>query len=151
MRYQHLYFLLSLWHSNEVYIDLRATSCIIEWSLFQVRSMKHARVIIFIMNLYHKAAIVALWPQRVNSYTMYKIKAIKQSSSIMTIFLLLVQFCGSLIHNYVFNYLYIYTCILKETIMLIMFNLITMQIRQYAILFAFMLDRTFVIWLPFHQ
>ena len=51
---------------NEFYIDLKAISCSIEWSLFQVHSSKHARVIIFIMNHYHKATIVALWPQRVN-------------------------------------------------------------------------------------
>ena len=59
-------FLAIPWYSNEFYMDLKAISCRIEWSLFQVRSSKHARVIIFIMNHYHKATIVALRPQRVN-------------------------------------------------------------------------------------
>ena len=37
------------------YIDLKALSCRIEWSLFQIHSLKHARV----KEFYHKATIVA--------------------------------------------------------------------------------------------
>ena len=59
-----LVFLAVLWYSNEFYIDLKAISCRIEWSLFQVRSPKHARD--FYNDHYHKAAIVALRPQRIN-------------------------------------------------------------------------------------
>ena len=58
--------LLFLWYSKEFYIDLKAISCRIEWSLFQVRSPKHARVMISKMNHYHKATTVAFQPQRVN-------------------------------------------------------------------------------------
>ena len=65
-RYQRLYFLLSLWYSNEFYIDLKAISCRI-WFLLQVHSLKHARVIIFIMNHYHNATIVVFRPQRVKN------------------------------------------------------------------------------------
>ena len=40
-------FLAILWYSNEFYIDfLKMIPCRIEWSLFQVRSSKHARFII---------------------------------------------------------------------------------------------------------
>ena len=41
-----VYFLLSLWYSNEFYIDLKAISCRIEWSLFQVHRPKHVEVVI---------------------------------------------------------------------------------------------------------
>ena len=58
-QYQRLYFLLSLWYSNEFYIDLKAISCRIEWYLFQVYRPKHTEVIIFILACYHKAIIVA--------------------------------------------------------------------------------------------
>ena len=69
-QYQRLYFLLSLWYSNEFYIDLKAISCRIEWSLFQVHRTKHAEVIMFILAFYHKATIVALRRQRVNPQTL---------------------------------------------------------------------------------
>ena len=61
-----LAFLAIMWYYNKFYTDLKAVSCTIEWSLFKVRSPKHASVIIFIMNYYHKATIVALQLQRVN-------------------------------------------------------------------------------------
>ena len=38
----------------------------IEWSLLQVHSLKHARVIIF--NEFYQTTIVALWPQRIKSF-----------------------------------------------------------------------------------
>ena len=60
-----LVFLASPVVSNEFYIDLKAISCRIEWSLFQVHGPKHAEVTIFILAYYHKATIVAFWPQRV--------------------------------------------------------------------------------------
>ena len=40
--------------SNEFYIDLKAISCRIEWSLFQVHRPKHAKVIIFILSVITK-------------------------------------------------------------------------------------------------
>ena len=50
---------------NEFYIDLKAISCRIEWSLFQVHRPKHTEVMIFILACYHKATIVAFRRQRV--------------------------------------------------------------------------------------
>ena len=49
---------------NFIYMDLKAISCRIEWSLFQVHSTKHAQVI-FIINLITKP-LVALRRQRAN-------------------------------------------------------------------------------------
>ena len=47
-------------------MDLKAISCRIEWSLFQVHSTKHARASYNFYNKSdHKATIVALWCQRV--------------------------------------------------------------------------------------
>ena len=49
-----------------IHVDLKEILCRIDWSLFQVHSPKQARVIIFYNEFYHKATIVALWPQRVD-------------------------------------------------------------------------------------
>ena len=47
-------------------MDLKRISCRIEWSLSQVRSLKHARVLILILFTNHLATIVAYRCQGVN-------------------------------------------------------------------------------------
>ena len=49
MQYQHLYFLLNLWYSNEFYMDLKGISYRTEWSLFLAHSPKYILAIIFIL------------------------------------------------------------------------------------------------------
>ena len=83
-------------------MDLKAISCRIEWSLFQVHSTKHARDN-FYNKFDHKVTIVALWTQRVNCGI--------ASLNLMLGHTLLNQACASHRPAYIWFFERLYVCL----------------------------------------
>ena len=63
-----LYYSFRLGYFHKLYIGLKRISCRIEWFLFQLHSPKHARVIVIILLMIHKAIILAFQSQGVKAH-----------------------------------------------------------------------------------
>ena len=104
-------------------MDLKAISCRIEWSLFQVHSTKHTRVIIFIINLITKPLQWCFGLKGLNNIVCITMSSLVTYSnclviyyrlmlqgSIIKVFLCSVLFNTVSLHTISNDYMWYYTC-----------------------------------------